>query len=96
MHTSKVFHYQDSGFGKNVVIFGTDMSSPVHIHNKKEDFLILDKGQVDDTYVYCRKTSFYKFYRATEVVWVWVWVVGNCFIIRWIVLDLLVMLRSVN
>ena len=71
MHTSKVFHYQDSGFGKNVIIFGTDMSSPVHIHNKKEDFLILGKGRVDgvdDTYVDCRKTSFYKFYRATEVI----------------------------
>ena len=71
MHTAKVFHYHDSGFGKNLIIFGTDMSSSLHIHNKKEDFLILGKGRVDgvdDTYADCRKTSFYKFYRATEVI----------------------------
>ena len=32
-----------SRFGKNV-IFGADMSSSVHIDNKKKDISILDKG----------------------------------------------------
>ena len=26
-----------SGFGKNVIIFGAGMSSPVHIYSKKKD-----------------------------------------------------------
>ena len=38
--------------GKNVIIFGADMSSSVHIDNKGEDILILGKGptkRYDDT-----------------------------------------------
>ena len=30
--------------GKNVIIFGVDMSSSVHIDNKEKDILILGKG----------------------------------------------------
>ena len=30
--------------GKNVIIFGVDMSSPVHIDNKEKYILILGKG----------------------------------------------------
>ena len=30
--------------GRNVIIFGVDMSSSLHIDNKKKDVLILDKG----------------------------------------------------
>ena len=37
-----------SGFGKNVIKFGTDMGSSVQIDNKKKDILILGKGQTDD------------------------------------------------
>ena len=32
------------GFGSNVIIFGVDMISSVHVDNKKEDVLILGKG----------------------------------------------------
>ena len=32
-----------SGFGKNVIIFGADMSSAVHIDNNKKDILIFGK-----------------------------------------------------
>ena len=32
-----------SGFGKNVIILGVDMSSLVHIGNKKKDIVV--KGQ---------------------------------------------------
>ena len=38
--------------GKNVIIIGVDMSSSVHIDNKKKDILILGKGPtqgLDDT-----------------------------------------------
>ena len=36
-----------SGFGKNGIIFGGYMSSPVHVDNKKKDILILGKGPTD-------------------------------------------------
>ena len=38
--------------GKNVIIFGADMSSSVNIDNKNKDTLILDEGPtqgLDDT-----------------------------------------------
>ena len=31
-------------FGRNVIIFGADMSSSIHTHNKKKDILILGEG----------------------------------------------------
>ena len=31
-------------FGQNVLIFGVDMSSSVHIDNEKKDILVLGKG----------------------------------------------------
>ena len=34
----------DGSFGRNVVIFGVDMNSSVHIDNKGKDILILGKG----------------------------------------------------
>ena len=33
-----------NGFGCNVIIFGVDMSSSVHVDNKKKDILILGEG----------------------------------------------------
>ena len=38
------FSLLDGSIGKNVIIFGVDMSSSVHIDNKKKDILILGKG----------------------------------------------------
>ena len=38
--------------GKNVIIFGADMSSSVHIDNRNKDILILSEGPtqgLDDT-----------------------------------------------
>ena len=32
------------GFGRNVIIFGVDMSSSVHVNNKKKYILILGEG----------------------------------------------------
>ena len=39
------FSLPDGSMGKNVIIFGVDMSSCVHIGNKKKDFSILGEGQ---------------------------------------------------
>ena len=38
------FSFPGGGFGQNVIIFGVDMSSSVHVDNKKKDILILGKG----------------------------------------------------
>ena len=49
---SSEFSLPDGSVGKNVIVFGADMSSSVHIDNKKKDILILDKGPtkgLDDT-----------------------------------------------
>ena len=37
------FSFPGVGFGQNVLIFGKDMSSYVHINNKKKDILVLGK-----------------------------------------------------
>ena len=41
---SSSFSFPSGGFGQNVLIFGADMSSSVHIGNKKKDILVLGKG----------------------------------------------------
>ena len=46
------FLFTDGTWGKNVIIFGADMSSSVHIENKNKDILILGAGPtqgLDDT-----------------------------------------------
>ena len=38
------FSFPGGGFGQNVIIFVVDMSSLVHVDNKKKYILILGKG----------------------------------------------------
>ena len=38
------FFFPDGSFPQNVIIFGVDTSSSVHIDNKKKDILILGEG----------------------------------------------------
>ena len=38
------FSLPDGSMGKNVIMFGIDMSSSVHLNNKGKDILILGKG----------------------------------------------------
>ena len=38
------FSFPGGGFGLNVIIFGLDMSSSVHVDNMKKDILIIGKG----------------------------------------------------
>ena len=39
-----MFIHLFNGFGRNVIIFGVDMSSSVHVDNKGKEILILGKG----------------------------------------------------
>ena len=46
------FSFTDRSMRKNVIIFGADMSSSVHIGNKNKIILIIDEGattELDDT-----------------------------------------------
>ena len=38
------FDFTDGSMGKNIFIFGTDVSSTVHINNEGKDILILCEG----------------------------------------------------
>ena len=38
------FSFPSGGFGQNVLIFGTYMSTSIHIDNKKKDILVLGRG----------------------------------------------------
>ena len=38
------FSFTDGGLGQNVLIFGEDMSTSIHIDNKKKDILVLGRG----------------------------------------------------
>ena len=54
------FLFTGGGFGQNVIIFGTDMSSSVHVDNKKKDILILGSGPtLVRTHTDCRKNIFH-------------------------------------
>ena len=37
------FSFPGGGFGQNIIIFGADMNSSIHIDNKGKDVLILGK-----------------------------------------------------
>ena len=46
------FLFTDGSYGKNIIIFGVDMNSSVHVDNKEKDNLILGEGptqRLDDT-----------------------------------------------
>ena len=38
------FSFPSGGFGQNVLIFGTDTSTSIHVDNKKKDILVLGRG----------------------------------------------------
>ena len=40
------FSFPSGGFGKNIIIFGVDMSSSVYVDNKKKDILNLGGNKV--------------------------------------------------
>ena len=44
------FSFRTFGFGKNVIIFGVDISSSVHVDSKKKDILILGEGPTQGLY----------------------------------------------
>ena len=38
------FSFPGGGFVQNVLIFGADMGSSIHVDNKKKDILVLGRG----------------------------------------------------
>ena len=46
-YSSSEFLLPDGSFGKNVIIFGPDMNSSVHVNNKGKDVLIFGKGAIE-------------------------------------------------
>ena len=38
------FSFSSGGYGQNVLIFGADMSTSIHIENKNKDILVLGRG----------------------------------------------------
>ena len=42
------FSFPSGGFGQNVLIFGADMSSSIHIDKKKKDILVLGRGPTQE------------------------------------------------
>ena len=52
---SGIFSHPDGGDGKNVIIFGVDMTNSKHANNKTKDVLVLGHGliqKIDDTTIY--------------------------------------------
>ena len=48
------------GFGQNVLIFGADMSTSIHIDNKKKDILVLRRGPTQGLEFTVRKKNLFK------------------------------------
>ena len=58
-----------NGFGRNCIIFGVDMSSSVHVDNKK--ILVLGEGptqELDRTTLTVEKKVFYQFYWKPKIL----------------------------
>ena len=56
----ETFSFPIGEFGKNVIIFGADMSSSVHFDNKKNNILIIGEGPtkgLDDTTLTAEKKN---------------------------------------
>ena len=52
------FSFGSNGFGRNVIIFGVDMSSVVHANNKTKNILVLGKDfvqRLDNTTIFAEK-----------------------------------------
>ena len=66
------FTFPSGGFGQNIIIFGLDMSSSLHVDNRKKDILILGSGPRKkfclsfhyngvNSYLFVNGTKIYKF-----------------------------------
>ena len=54
------FSFPGGGFGQDVLVFGADMSSSVHVDNKEKDILVIRKRTNTRirTHTNCRKNAF--------------------------------------
>ena len=51
-----IISFPGGGFGQNLIIFGVDMSSCVHVDNRKKDILILRRGETKGQTLAAEKT----------------------------------------
>ena len=66
---SGIFSHPDEGDGKNVIIFGVDMTSSKHANNKTKYILVLSHGliqKIDDTTIYAEKMYSHNFTVANK------------------------------
>ena len=59
------FSFRNSVFGNDLMIYGVDMSSYIHVDNKKKHNVILDEGPaqgLEDTTLTAEKNIFNQFY----------------------------------
>ena len=52
------YTHPDGGYGKNVIIFGADMSNSKHANNKAKNVLVFGRGfvqKIDDTTIYAEQ-----------------------------------------
>ena len=65
------FTFPTGAFGKNVIIFGADMSSYVHVNNEKKDILILNEGftqGLDDATLTPEKNYLINFTESRKII----------------------------
>ena len=55
------FSFPGGGFGQNVIIFGADMSSSVHVDNKKKDLSLSLHYNGVNSYLFVNGTEIYRF-----------------------------------
>ena len=61
------FSFGSNGFGRNVIIFGADMSSSVHANKRTKSILVLGKDFIqglDNTTIYTEKLHSINFTKA--------------------------------
>ena len=52
------FSHPSGGTGRNVIIFGVDMSLSTKIDNRKKYILLIGKGPTQDQNIYCLQKKF--------------------------------------
>ena len=66
------FSHRGGGFGKNVIIFGVDVSSSVHVNNKTRNILVLGKDfiqAINATTIYAEKMYSTNFTVTNKEIW---------------------------
>ena len=72
------FLFTGGSYGKNVIIFGADMSSSVHVDNKGKDILILGEGKYHIHFTQSGKRFVSKVYTIMEAIVSYLLMIQKC------------------